>query len=179
EAKSNSIEKGEIAELEDKDQAEIFEKIGFGALKFFILKVQPKKRMTFNPTDSLDMQGQTGPYIQNAYVRVQSLMRKNKEGYLKRQINPTEIHPSEKEIIKLCLAYPDVLRESCNTYDPSTVANFCYALAKEYHRFYHDVRILGAEHEEDKNFRLALSQLTGDVLKKAMYLLGIEMPSRM
>lgn len=183
EAKSNSLEKGEIGELDLKEQNEIFEKIGFGALKFFILKVQPKKRMTFNPTDSLDMQGQTGPYIQNAYVRIQSLFRKNKalnSGNLSVNLLSLQtIHDSEKEIIKLCLAYPDILKEACTNYDPSTVANFCYALAKEYHRFYHDVRILGAENIAEKEFRLALSKITGEILEKAMDLLGIQMPSRM
>lgn len=183
EAKSNSLEKGEIGELDLKEQNKIFEKIGFGALKFFILKVQPKKRMTFNPTDSLDMQGQTGPYIQNAYVRIQSLFRKNKalnSGNLSVNLLSLQtIHDSEKEIIKLCLAYPDILKEACTNYDPSTVANFCYALAKEYHRFYHDVRILGAENIAEKEFRLALSKITGEILEKAMDLLGIQMPSRM
>jgi arginyl-tRNA synthetase len=180
EAEHNSGERGELSELSIEDQKATYNMIGLGALKFFILKVNPKKRMTFNPQESLDMQGQTGPYIQNAFVRIQSLFRKHAAD-LKAADNNTlpQIHEAEKELLKLLLAFPETITEAGKSYDPSTIANYCYALAKEFHRFYHDVRILGAETEVEKNFRLTLSELTGKVLNKGMFLLGIEMPNRM
>ncbi len=179
-AKINSSERGELAELNTEEQNHIFETIGLGALKFFILKVGPKKRMTFNPEESVDLQGQTGPYIQNAYVRIQSLFRKNNTTNTTSAIWPLpQIHEAEKELLKSFIAFPDVIKDAANSYDPSTVANYCYSLAKDYHRFYHEVRILGAESETEKNFRLLLSKVTGQIIEKGMALLGIDMPERM
>jgi arginyl-tRNA synthetase len=179
EAKENSKERGELTSLTTEDQEEIFRRIGLGALKFFIVKVDPKKRMTFNPSESLDMQGQTGPYIQNAFVRIQSLFRKN-DGISDIAIpNEVTIHEPEKELIKLLISYPELVEEAAANYDPSTIANYSYAIAKEYHRFYHELRILGAEKEEEKLFRLALSAQVAGTIASAMKLLGIEMPDRM
>jgi arginyl-tRNA synthetase len=179
EAKENSKERGELAELSQEEQDAVFEKIGFAALKFFILKVAPKKRMTFNPQESLDMQGQTGPYIQNAFVRIKSLFRKNNEATIGIIDNLDSVQVSEKDLIKLLLSYPAIVKEAADNYDPSSIANFCYAIAKEYHRFYHEVRILGASNETEKAFRLELSKTVGNTIEKAMNLLGIEMVDRM
>ncbi len=179
EAAENSKERGELVELSKEDQLDIFTKIGMGALKFFILKVQPKKRMTFNPQESLDMQGQTGPYIQNAFVRIQSLFRKNNSASNSNIDSPSQVQEAEKEVMKLLLAYPETIKEAGKNYDPSSIANYSYALAKEFHRFYHELRILGAATEEEKNFRLHISEMTGKVLKHSMNLLGIVMPDRM
>ncbi|MBK8699943.1 MAG: arginine--tRNA ligase [Saprospiraceae bacterium] len=179
EASAGSAERGELAELTVSQQQDIFDKIGFAALKFFILKVQPRKRMTFNPQESLDMQGQTGPYIQNAFVRIQSIFRKSDGKLSETEGGPNKIEQPEKELLRLLISFPDVVAEAGRQYDPSTIANYCYALAKDFHRFYHEVRILGAETAEEKNFRLQLCACTGDVLERAMDLLGIDMPDRM
>ena len=178
EAKKSSEERGEIAEVSSQDQEEIIRKIGMAALKFFIIKVQPKKRMIFDPKESVDMQGQTGPYIQNAYVRVKSILRKavsNNEEYK----GYSGVEPQEKVLLTLLQSYPEVLTTAATDYEPSGIANFCYTLAKEFHKFYHDIRILGAESKEAKSFRLALSALVARTLNHGMDLLGIEMPERM
>lgn len=178
EAAKSTMERGDIQELGKEEQADILRKIGLAALKFFIIKVSPRKRMTFNPEESVDMQGQTGPYIQNAFVRIQSILRKKGEvteqagGY-------SNLHEMEKKLVAMLLDYPAKITEGAENYDPSTIANYCYALAKDYHRFYHDVRILSAESEEAKAFRLQLCEQVANVLQSAMDLLGIEMPSRM
>jgi arginyl-tRNA synthetase len=179
EAKLSSQERGEITELNSAEQAQIFERIGFAALKFFILKVAPKKRMTFNPHDSLDMQGQTGPYIQNAYVRICSLFRKNKDNSIGSYDDFAKITDSEKEVLQNLMAYPSIIEEAAKNFDPSSLANYCYDLAKSYHKMYHDVRILGAELDEERNFRLKLSTAVGKTIKHGMQLLGIEMVDRM
>jgi arginyl-tRNA synthetase len=179
-ASANAQERGELNELSNEQQKEIVRKIAMSALKFFIIKVQPKKRMTFNPEESLDMQGQTGPYVLNAYVRVSSLFRKGgNEINLHNHLRPNNIETIEKDIIKLILSYPDKIKEAADQYDPSTIANYCYALAKDFHRYWHEVRILSADNIQDKEFRLVLSYLTGQILKSGMNLLGIEMVDRM
>jgi arginyl-tRNA synthetase len=178
EARKGAQERGEVSQLEANKQEEVFERIGLGALKFFILKVNPKKRMMFNPQESVDMQGQTGPYIQNAFVRISSIFRKltelpdvNFSGYA--------LEPAEKELVKSLLQYPQTIEQAANNYDPSLIANYSYVLAKQFHKMYHDVRILSAESEEAMAFRLRLSKTVGNVLESSLNLLGIEMPERM
>ena len=179
EAAAGSSERGELANLNKVEQEAIITKIGMAALKFFILKVQPRKRMTFDPKESLDMQGQTGPYIQNAYVRIQSIFRKGGSFSLQEQAIPELLEPSEKSLLTMLYSFSEVVNEAGKTYDPSHLANFCYVLAKEFHRFYHEVRILGAATENEKNFRLGICQMTALVLEKGMKMLGIDMPDRM
>ncbi|MGB4839635.1 MAG: arginine--tRNA ligase [Saprospiraceae bacterium] len=179
EARDMSSERGEIAVLSNEKQEEILKQIGLAALKFFIIKVQPQKRMIFDPKESVDMQGQTGPYIQNAFVRIQSIKRKAADLQTDDYKNYTEIHEQEKSLIKLLVNFPEVVRLAGETYEPSSIANYAYVLAKEFHRFYHDIRILNAETEEAKAFRVNLSNEVGQVLYKSFNLLGIEMPERM
>lgn len=179
EARLLSSERGEIESLSKEKQEEILSTIGLGALKFFIIKVQPQKRMIFDPKESVDMQGQTGPYIQNAYVRIQSVKRKAAESL---QNNWTEYQaPNEYEKILLqhIINFPEIVKEAGKLLDPSTIANYAYALAKDYHRFYHEVRILNAETEAARTFRTVLSDKVGYVLMSAFDLLGIDMPERM
>jgi arginyl-tRNA synthetase len=179
EARLLSSERGEIESLSKEKQEEILSIIGIGALKFFIIKVQPQKRMIFDPKESVDMQGQTGPYIQNAYVRIQSVKRKAAESL---QNNWTEYQaPNEYEKILLqhIINFPEIVKEAGKLLDPSTIANYAYALAKDYHRFYHEVRILNAETEAARTFRTVLSDKVGYVLMSAFDLLGIDMPERM
>ena len=179
EARDMSSERGEIAVLSNEKQEEILKQIGLAALKFFIIKVQPQKRMIFDPKESVDMQGQTGPYIQNAFVRIQSIKRKAADLQTDDYKDYTEIHEQEKSLIKQLVNFPEVVRLAGETYEPSSIANYAYVLAKEFHRFYHDIRILNAETEEAKAFRVNLSNEVGQVLYKSFNLLGIEMPERM
>jgi arginyl-tRNA synthetase len=180
EVKAMSEERGEITSLPKNEQEAILHTIGLGALKFFMIKVQPRKRMIFDPRESVDIHGQTGPYIQNAYVRIQSVLRKASamEHSIQEQ-EYSDLQNQEKVIMRHLLQYPEVVREAGLQYDPSAIANYSYALAKEFHKFYHDVRILNAETEAAKAFRLQLCQMTGKVLQHGFYLLGIEMPERM
>jgi arginyl-tRNA synthetase len=179
EAKKNSEERGVLADLSDVERSEIIRKIGLAALKYFIIKVQPQKRMTFDPKESVDMQGQTGPYIQNAFVRIQSVLRKAGDFDASIAGNYLEFVLEEREIIQQLYQYPNVIEESALQYDPSAIANYAYALAKNYHRFYHEHSILKADDLAVRSFRLCMSKAVGSVLNHSMNLLGIEMPDKM
>lgn len=179
EAKKNSEERGVLADLTDLERSEIIRKIGLAALKYFIIKVQPQKRMTFDPKESVDMQGQTGPYIQNAFVRIQSVLRKAGDFDANIAENYLEFVLEEREIIQQLYQYPSVIEESALQYDPSAIANYAYALAKNYHRFYHEHSILKADDLAVRSFRLCMSKAVGSVLNHSMNLLGIEMPDKM
>ena len=179
EARKNSEERGVLADLTDAERSEIIRKIGLAALKYFIIKVQPQKRMTFDPKESVDMQGQTGPYIQNAFVRIQSVLRKAGDFDATIAGNYLEFVLEEREIIQQLYQYPNVIEESALQYDPSAIANFAYALAKNYHRFYHEHSILKADDLAVRSFRLCMSKAVGSVLNHSMNLLGIEMPDKM
>jgi arginyl-tRNA synthetase len=179
EALLNSQERGTLSDQTPEEQQEIIRQIGIAALKFFIVKVHPKKRMTFDPKESVDMQGQTGPYIQNAYVRIQSILRKVEANNLVLISDYTTIDVVEKDLMAELHQFPEVILQAAAEYDPSLVANYCFSLAKSFHRFYHDFSILRAESESAKAFRLQLSKVIGQVLKTGMDLLGIEMPERM
>ena len=179
EARKGSEERGGLEGIDKATQDEIYRKIGLAALKYFIIKVNPKKRMTFDPKESVDMQGQTGPYIQNAFVRIQSIFRKADLKTVDKPEAEIEYNNLERDLIVQLSQYPSVLSEAFNKYDPSLVANYSYTLAKSFHRFYHDCRILNAETESLRQNRLFLSQTIGRVLESAMKLLGIEMPEYM
>lgn len=176
-ATANSLERGSLDDLSAASQNEIFTKIGLAALKFFIIKVNPKKRMVFNPAESVDLQGQTGPYVQNAYVRIQSVLKRGKESYFTN--NYLDINDIERGLILFMAQYPGMIQSAASDMDPSLMANYCYQLAKQYHRFYHDCPILNAENEDAKRFRLQLSASVASVLSAGMDLLGIEMPEKM
>lgn len=179
EARTLAIEKGDLDSLDEVERTEVFRRIGMGALKFFILKINPLKRMVFDPEASVDMQGQTGPYVQNAYVRIQSILRKAGSFSIEGMHAYDAFQPSEKHLLSLLFMFPEVIRRSAAEYDPSLVANYCYDLAKSYHRFYHDAPILNAKEEGAQAFRLTLNKAIAQVLAKGMKLLGIEMPARM
>lgn len=178
-ARKNLTERGELEVLSTAEKETIIDRIALGALKYYILKVGPMRRMIFNPEESLDMQGDTGPYIQNAFVRIQSILRKaNPDGKTLAFDYPT-LSSSEKELIVLLASFPSVIRSAADKYDPSIVASFNYALAKTFHRFYHDMSIMKAESEDAKKFRITLATEVGHVLAKGMDLIGVEMPDRM
>lgn len=179
EATKLAEEKGDISSLGPEEQRDICRRVGLAALKFFILKVNPHKRMIFDPQASVDLQGQTGPYIQNAFVRIKSIDRKSEYATNESFSTYDTIQESEKVLLNQVFIYPELVRKSAADYDPSIIAGYCYDLAKSYHRFYHDLPILGAEDEAAKFFRLSLNQAVAKVLQHGMDLLGIEMPERM
>lgn len=179
EARKNSLERDTLAGLSAEEQQTIINQIGLAALKFFIIKVHPRKRMTFDPKESVDLQGQTGPYVQNAYVRVQSVLRKGGGQSLSAAADYDKLESQEREILSQLYAFPELIRTAAGEYDPSSIANYCYELAKAFHRFYHDYSILSAETQAARAFRLQLSQAVANVLKMGMKLLGIDMPERM
>jgi len=177
EARSTALERGEINALPEEEQNLICTRIGMSALKYFILKVTAKKRMVFNPKESVDMQGHTGPYIVNAYVRIKSILRKS--NCSTSNVIPETIDLEERNLIKQLLYYSEVLNESARSLDPSHLANYLYGLAKDFHKYYHDFRILNAETENIKEWRLMLSENISKVLNHGMDCLGISMPERM
>nr|MBS0037737.1 arginine--tRNA ligase [Saprospiraceae bacterium] len=178
-AHSSVTERGGLEGFSEEDQKENIRRIAMGALKFHLLKVNPKKRMVFNPEESLDMQGHTGPYVQNAYVRIQSITRKMSDHTLTGFEDYRDINEEEKALIQLLLAYREVVLKSADEHDPSHLANFLYQLGKTYHRFYHEHHILRAESDAAMSFRFKLSQAVGQTLEDGMELLGISMPERM
>ena len=179
EAREQGMERGEYQELAAAEQEKIAAFVGKAALKYFILKVKPEKTMVFNPKESVDMQGQTGPYVQNAYVRVQSVLRKNEGNLTASAADYRNISETETSLIRQLYSYPSVLQTAADNYDPSEIASYCYNLAKSYHKFYTDHSILKAESEAAKAFRLQLSKAVAGTLKSGMDLLGIGMPDRM
>jgi arginyl-tRNA synthetase len=181
-AREVSQELGKLSDFADTEKDEIFRKIGLGALKYFILKVDPKKNMTFNPSESIDFNGNTGPFIQYTYARIKSVFRKaDQTGISFDRNNYGNIKAEEKEInlIRLLRRFTDTVSEAADSYSPALVANYCYELSKEYNQFYHDFSILGEPDPARRNFRLALSKVTSSILYSGMNLLGIEMPERM
>ncbi len=181
-AREMSKELGKLDGYQPEEKEEVFRMIGLGALKYFILKVDPKKNMTFNPEESIDFNGNTGPFIQYTYTRIQSVLRKaRKAGVLDDCHLNLEADPPSKEIelIKLLEEFPRVVEESANMYNPGLVANYCYEVAREYNQFYHDFTIIKEPVRDIRNLRINLSESTGNILNTAMSLLGIEMPDRM
>ena len=181
-AKETSSELGKLDGLTPEEAADIARIVGLGALKYFILKVDARKNMTFNPKESIDFNGNTGPFIQYTYARIQSILRKAAEaGISIPETIPAGIELSTKEeaLIQMLADFPNVVKQAGTDYNPSILANYTYDLVKEYNQFYHDFSILREENEAVKIFRLALSQNVGKVVKLAMGLLGIEVPERM
>ncbi|MCL4119798.1 UNVERIFIED_CONTAM: hypothetical protein GTU68_042595 [Idotea baltica] len=179
EVKASAVERGELVDLSEGERGEIYKKIGMAALKFFLLKVGAKKRMVFDPKESVDMQGQTGPYIQNAYVRIRSILRKTSADDLKTASLYKSLESAEIDLLQTLMTYGESVNKAASDYEPSFVATYAYELAKKFHRFYHDVRILSAETEEARAFRLLLCQQVSKVLKHSMFLIGIDMPEQM
>jgi len=181
-ARKVSLELGKLENYSDEEREDIFRKIGLGALKYFILKVDPKKNMTFNPADSIDFNGNTGPFIQYTYARIKSVLKRAEENNLKEDISAIVlVDPTYKELdmIKILRKFTLVVSEAASSYSPAIIANYCYDLAKEYNQFYHDHSILADENNNIRNFRLILSRITSEILNSGMSLLGIEMPERM
>ncbi|MBN1926229.1 MAG: arginine--tRNA ligase [Prolixibacteraceae bacterium] len=180
-ARKTSEELGKLDEYDDNEKEEIYRMIALGALKYFILKVDPKKTMMFNPEESIDFNGNTGPFIQYTYARIQSVLRKAKEqgikwGNAQREV---ELREKEVELLKKIVVFPEVVTESGKLFSPALIANYCYELVKAYNQFYHDITILGETDEVIRNFRLVMTETTGKVIQLGFSLLGIECPERM
>jgi arginyl-tRNA synthetase len=181
-ATTMSQELGKLGGYSTGERENICRQIGLGALKYFILKVDPKKNMTFNPKESIDFNGNTGPFIQYTYARIRSVMKKAEEMGVRSVSDRNEkIIPNPKEIsvISLLNDFHLLVPEAARELSPALIANYCYDLAREFNQFYHDYSILGEENESLRSFRLRLSELTGRVLEKGLFLLGIEAPERM
>ena len=160
------------------EKAKLYKTIGLGALKYYILKVDPKKSMMFNPEESVDFAGNTGPFIQYTYARIQSILRKANFDFVIPSTIET-LHSKEKELIKQIELYPEVIQDAAKNHSPALVANYTYDLVKEYNSFYQTVSILGEEDTTKKIFRVQLSKKVADTIKSAFKLLGIEVPERM
>jgi arginyl-tRNA synthetase len=178
-AEEKTKELGKIEGFTDEQAKELYKTIGLGALKYFILRVNPYKKIIFNPEESIDFHGHTGPFIQYTHARINAIMRRAGEVDLLSLQNATVLADVERELIIQLSEYENVVRTAAEKYDPSEVANYVYNIAKLYNKFYHDLPILSAEKEEEKNLRIALSNETGVIIKKAMKLLGIDVPEKM
>ncbi len=181
---ANNVEKRDgMINLSPEEQEESVRRIGMAALKYQLLKVNPKKRMVFNPEESVDLQGHTGPYIQNAFVRIKSILRKLDESEDAEADGSIDdyfhLKDQERDLLKLLLSYREVIERAASDYDPAHLANFAYQLARNYHRFYHEHHIIRAESGAARTFRIKLSGVVASALEDSMFLLGIEMPRRM
>ncbi|WP_276966246.1 arginine--tRNA ligase [Chryseobacterium sp.] len=176
-AKSKAQELGKMETLSEEDKEASYETVGLGALKYFMLKVDPKKKMLFNPAESIDFNGNTGPFIQYTYARIQSLL--SKAGTLQTETADTELNQSEKELIMQLANFKTVVAKSAETLSPALVANYVYDLVKAYNSFYQNNPILNQEDENVKQFRLNISDIVGKTIKKSLELLGIGTVNRM
>lgn len=181
-AKEMSEELGKLQGLSDSEKEEVYRIIGLGALKYFLLKVDPKKNMTFNPKESIDFNGNTGPFIQYTGVRIKSIIRKAKENGIetnKLKISSDFTLNAEKNLLQNLYQYKNVIDEASRLLSPSIIANYAYELARDFNQFYHENSILNADNEETRNSRLALTFLVGKTIENSLKLLGIEVPERM
>ncbi len=179
-AKDTTEQLGKVEGFSPGELQELYHTIGMGALKYFLLKVDPKKKMLFDPKESIDFNGHTGPFIQYTHARIRSILRKYEANVQGIGIDHTlAMHPKERELIRMVYDFPAVLEESAHTYNPGLVANYTYELTKLFNQFYHDCPVLKADDEALKRFRIKLSDATADIIKNAMGLLGIQVPERM
>ncbi|MEL6918531.1 MAG: arginine--tRNA ligase, partial [Bacteroidota bacterium] len=181
-AEKISKELGKLEEYTESEKQQLYRMIGLGALKYYILKVDPKKRILFDPDESVDFQGNTGPFIQYTYARIQSILRKADFDHSKAiglHTIDESLHPKEKELLKQIQLFPETVQLAAENYSPALIANYTYDLVKEFNSFYQQVSILGESNEERKVLRVQLSKKVGEVIRSAFKLLGIEVPERM
>lgn len=180
-AKTISEELGKLEDYNEEEKAGLYQIIGLGALKYYILKVDPRKRILFNPEESVDFQGNTGPFIQYTYARIQSILRKAdlQHGLNLEELRNYKLHEKEKELIKQILIFPETIQQAAESHSPALIANYTYDLVKGFNSFYQNVTILGTQEEVEKRFRVELSKVVGNTIKLAFGLLGIQVPERM
>lgn len=177
-AKEISQELGKLDDYNEEEKNRLYKTIGLGALKYYILKVDPKRRILFNPKESIDFNGNTGPFIQYTYARIQSILRKANFDY-SNNVQEIALHPKEKELIKQIQNFPEVIQNAAKNLSPALIANYTYDLVKDYNSFYQSVPILGSDIEIEKILRTQLSYKVGYIIKSAFKLLGIDVPQRM
>ncbi len=179
-AEEISKELGKLEEYTENEKKALYKTIGLGALKYYILKVDPKKRILFDPKESIDFQGNTGPFIQYTYARIQSILRKaNVKEDVALSLVEVSLHEKERQLIKQLELFPQVIQNAAEQHSPALIANYTYDLVKDFNSFYQNVSILGADTQEEKGFRVALSKSVSQTIKNAFSVLGIEVPERM
>jgi arginyl-tRNA synthetase len=183
EAERQTRELGKLDDVTPEEARKLFEMIGLGALKFFLLKVDPKKRMLFDPAESIQLQGFTGPFIQYTHARIRSILRKAESMGVAVSAtdlkNVSSLEPAEREVVQVLYTFENKIREAAREYSPALIANFVYDLAKEYNQFYQNIPIFNETDKDKLKVRIALSKAVADAVKQAMHLLGIEVPERM
>jgi arginyl-tRNA synthetase len=181
EAEREATERGKIDDFSEEEKQKLFEMVGLGALKYYLLKVEPKKRMLFNPQESIDFHGNTAPFIQYTHARIRSILRKADAQAISIEnvVRNDDLQKTESELIFLLNEYPATLKKSADDYSPSVIAQYAFELAKTFNQFYADIKIMNEPHADKQIFRLALIKTVAETLKKAMNLLGIEVPERM
>lgn len=177
-AKQISDEHGKIDDYDEDEKENLYDIIGLGALKYFILKVDPKKRIVFDPKESVDFQGNTGPFIQYTYARIQSILRQFDEDP-NQKVGTYQLHEKERELIKILDQFPETIQQAADQYSPALIANYVYDLVKAFNSFYQNLSILGADTNNQKLFRIKLSASTARIIKTSFNLLGIKVPERM
>jgi arginyl-tRNA synthetase len=181
-SRKTSEELGKLEGYTPEQAAETYKMIALGALKYFILKVDPKKNMLFNPEESIDFNGNTGPFIQYTYARIRSVLRKATDRGIELKYNlaaSNEVSAKELQLIKLVSQFPVAVKEGGDMYSPALVANYVYELVKEFNQFYHEFPMLAEENAEVRNLRLMIAETVGKTIKTSMKLLGIDVPERM
>jgi len=178
-AKQRTEELGKVDGFSEEEKANLYQMIGMGALKYFLLKVEPKKRLLFDPNESIDFQGNTGPFIQYTHARICSVLSKADYAGTETFAYPGQLADTERDLLVNISQYPQVLNNAAQEHSPALIANYVYDLAKLYNKFYHEAPILKSDDENLKTFRLSLSAASAAVLKKGMNLLGIQVPERM
>jgi arginyl-tRNA synthetase len=170
---------GKVNDFDEAEKEQLYYNIGMGALKYFLLKVEPKKRLLFDPNESIDFQGHTGPFIQYTHARIRSVLKRASFTSALSKTSITELDGVERDLILALNQYPETISQAARDYSPAVIANYVYELAKTYNKFYQEKPILKAEDETIMQFRLQLSAATASIVKKAMLLLGIQVPERM
>lgn len=178
-ATARKMSEGRLKGVPEEEMDDVYRIIGLGALKYFILKVDPRKNMLFNPQESIDFNGNTGPFVQYTYARIRSVLRKSDEADATTDITAYEPNEKEIEIIQRIADFPSVVSEAGRTYSPALIANYVFELAKGYNQFYHDYSILKEENGVARAFRLHLSRIVADIIRRGFSLLGVEVPERM
>lgn len=181
-ARSTTEELGKIQDFSESEKEELFQVLGMGALKYFILKVDPKKNMLFNPAESIDFNGNTGPFIQYTHARIRSILRMAGEELVEGislNISPEKINIRERNLLRRLYVFPEVVETAAEELSPALIANYAYELAREFNQFYHEHSVLNEPDRELSNFRIKLAEMVARVIRKSMYLLGIDVPERM
>lgn len=178
-ARETSMELGKLDDMDAEEQQQLFEVLGLGALKYFILKVDPKKTMLFDPKESIDFNGNTGPFIQYTYARIRSVLRKAASMRMTPALGQAPMSDKELRLVKIMTNFPQTVQEAGQAYSPAQIANYAFDLAKEFNQYYHETPVLKEDNEEIRSQRLLLYQQISKLLKSAMYILGIVLPERM